>query len=265
MKCESICRTVCLSLVMIVFILFVVLQVSNWENDRSPTSQQEGLETARTWWRRCRVTSPVVTTGNWSAWISVFLMMGSHVALALSSHRSSVSTATVRGENSVCPSRSQDFTEWIWWFQNWVIHLIKSNIFFLQRRYLLIDSASKFLLAACSSLEWVVFLTHLHLQWRSAGLTLCEKSYIFQSHLSTDPPTLAVQLRTWEDFHDWTPGCHSSALWGVLSRLLSLESSSLAPPLSYFNACLVQLCHLSHSVPLITVFLSARTIKPYSH
>lgn len=123
---------------MIVFMLFVVLQVSNWGNDRSPTSQQEGLETAHTWWRRCRVTSPVVTTGNWSAWIRVFLTMRSHVAPALSSHRSSVSTAAVRGENSVCPSRSQDFTNLIWWFQNGAIHLI--NIFFLQRQYFWIDA-----------------------------------------------------------------------------------------------------------------------------
>lgn len=79
---------------------------------------------------------------------------------------------------------------------------------------------------ACSSLEWVVLFAHLHFQWRSAGLPLCEKSHIFQGHLSTDPPAPAAQLRTWGDFHDSTPGCHSSTLWGVLS----LQSSFLSPP-----------------------------------
>lgn len=60
---------------------------------------------------------------------------------------------------------------------------------------------------------------------------------------------------------------------------LSPDSSPLQPPspplslplplpllnLSYFNACLIERCHLSHAVSLITAFLSARTIKPYSH
>ena len=43
------------------------------------------------------MTSPVVSTGNWSAWMSVFLMMRSHVAPAPGWRWSSVSTATVRG------------------------------------------------------------------------------------------------------------------------------------------------------------------------
>lgn len=89
--------------------LLAMLQVSNWESDRSLMSQQEDLETAHTWLRRWRVTNPVVTPGSWSVWIHVLLMMRSYVAPALGSHKSCVSTATVRGEQSHRHKDNSDF------------------------------------------------------------------------------------------------------------------------------------------------------------
>lgn len=90
------------------------LQVSNWGSARSPTSQPEGLETALTWWRRCHVMSPVVTTGSCSAWISVFPMTRSRAAWAVSCRKSSVSTVAVRAccRDSVCWSPAPSSREW---------------------------------------------------------------------------------------------------------------------------------------------------------
>lgn len=94
--------------------------------------------------------------------------------------------------------------------------------------------------------------SRFHLLW-GARLTLYDKSYcIFSKSPPPDPRTVAAALQ--EEIT-------VTGLINFLPRLLSLPPLNL----SYFNACLIWSCQLSHAVSLITVFLSARTIKSYFH
>lgn len=141
-------------------------------------------------------------------------------------------------------------------FQNWVVNFCAC--YFCRGTIHWLTLLNKLLLAIYSSIGSTVLLAHLHLQWRSAGLTFCEKSCIFKV-----TPPLTLQLCLYSSVREeisTTDSCVPFINF-VRSSLqtplpLFLPSSPSLLNLSYFNACLIQCCHLSHAVSLITVFLS---------